>query len=141
MLESELKADRDKRADRQQEDEVKALRDANYIAWLIDREIDTICAKDGRIWLCDNKFTDNGEFYIDSKDIAKGLDQRMALAKALMFKIEVGFRVDMWFPRFKSHNRRYIIFTEQDRGWSLKVTRTPTGRIQTLRVRKGGNGD
>ena len=139
MNDSELKAQRDKRADRQSEDEVKALKDAGYIAFIVDREIDTYASKDGRVWLCDNKFSDNDLFYIDSTDIAKGLDYRLELAKSMLFKVEVGFRVDMWFPRYKSHNRRYIIFTEQDRGWSMKVSRLSSGRIQTERVKRGGN--
>jgi len=141
MNQSELKADRDRRADRQSEDEVRQLKDAGCIAFIVDREIDTYASKDGKIWLCDNKFSDNDIFYIDSSDIAKGLDYRIELAKSLLFKVEVGFRVDMWFPRYKSHNRRYIIFTEQDRGWSMKVNRLSTGRIQTLRVKRGGNNE
>lgn len=139
VTESELKAERDRRADRQSEDEVKALKKAGWVAFIVDREIDTYASKDGRVWLCDNKFSDADLFYIDSKDIAKGLDYRRAVAESMLFKIEIGFRVDMWFPRYKSHNRRYIIFTEQDRGWSMKVSRLQSGRIQTERVKRGGN--
>ncbi len=137
LSDSELRADRDRRADRQQMAEVATLRRSHHMAWVIDREFDTIAFKDGRVWLCDNKFTDNDVFYIDSKDIAKGLDQRIGLAQALDFKVEVGFRIDIHFARHRSKNRKYILFTETDRGWSLKVTRHPTGRITQLRVKKG----
>jgi hypothetical protein len=50
----------------------------------------------------------------------------------------VSFRIDMHFPRHKSRNRKYIYITEQDRHWSIKVTRAQ--RITTQRVRRS-NGD
>ena len=135
------RAERDSRAYRQQEDEVRALRDAHYLAFNIDREIDTIAFKQGRIWLCDNKYSDNDIFYIDSKDIAKGLDQAQKLAEKLDFKIEVYFRIDMFFPRHKSKNRRYIICTESDRGWSIRVTRCESGKFALAKVKKGEAND
>lgn len=138
--ESELRADRDRRADRQQMAEVATLRRQGYVAWVIDREIDTLAFKDGKAFACDNKFTDNDIIYLDSKDIAKGLDQRTELAQSLNFKLEeVVFRFDVHFARHKSRNRRYFIVTEEDRGWSLKITRSDTGRMSRLRVRRGGN--
>lgn len=135
---AEVRAERDKRADRQEEDEVRALKDAGYIAFRIDREVDTFAAKSGVVWLCDCKFSDNGIFYIDSSDVAKGLDSAVALAKALEFKVPVGFRVDMHFPRHRSRNRHYITIRESDRGWSIRVERTVRGRFITARVKRGG---
>ncbi len=139
LSEAEARADRDRRADKQEMAEVARLRSSHHGAWGIHREFDTLAIKDGTAWLCDNKFTDNDVFYIDSKDIAKGLHEREKFAKAVNFQLEVIFRFEMFFPRHKSKNRKYIIVTEADRGWSLKVTRHETGRITQLRVRRGSN--
>jgi Holliday junction resolvase len=136
MTEAELKADRCRRADRQEEDEVKALRDKGYVAYRIDREIDTVAIKDGEIWLCDCKFSDNGEFYISKEDIAKGLDTVLEWAKSTVNKIPIRFRIDMHFPRHKTHNRKYILVTEYDRGYSIKVARNSNGRFTTTRIKR-----
>ncbi len=135
---SVAKAERNARADRQEEEEVARLRKKGYVAFRLDREVDSFSAKDGRIWYCDCKFSDADVFYITDYDIAKGLDEAEKLASALNHLVPVGFRVEMHFPRTRQlNNRRYIEITEQDRGWTIKVTKTHR-KITTIRVKKGG---
>ena len=131
------RAEQDKRADRQEEEEVRQLRKAGYVAYRVDREIDTYASKDGKIWLCDNKYTDNDLFYIDYSDVAKGLDAVLAHAKSLNFAVPIYFRVWMHFARHRSKNKKYISIREDDRGFTIKVERTSTGRFVTSRVRRG----
>ena len=140
--EAELKALRNVESARQEQDEVRAQRDKGNLSYRIAREIDTLTVdrKDGTIWLCDCKHTENGDdvFYVDSSDIDKGLDERAKWYDAIgRFGIPIRFRVDIFFKRHRSNNRKYIVITEQDRGWSIKVTRGK-GRISTVRVKRGG---
>jgi len=141
MNEAEEKAERNVESVRQEQNEVKAQKDRGNIAYRIAREIDTLVVdmRDGIIWLCDCKHTENGEdiFYIDSKDVAKGLDEVLKWRDGLgRYGVPVRFRVDMFFRRHRSHNHKYILITEFDRGYSIKVTRNK-GRITTVRVTRG----
>lgn len=115
-----LKAERNVRADRQEESEVKGLRDKGYMAYRVDREIDSLSAKNGKMWVCDSKYSDNDIFYIASTDIVKGLNEARGWFQALNGLVPVGFRVDMHFPRHRN-KRRYIEIPEEMRGISLKV--------------------
>ena len=144
MNEAEEKALRNEEATRQEQDEVRAQKDKGNVAYRIAREIDTLSVdkRDGTIWLCDCKHTENGEdvFYIDSKDVAKGLDEVLKWRDALHQLVPVRFRVDMFFRRHRSNNHKYIPITEFDRGYSIKVTRH-ANKITTAKVAKGeGNG-
>lgn len=145
MNEAELKAQRNEEATRQEQDEVRSQKDKGNVAYRIAREIDTLTVdiKDGVIWLCDCKHTENGEdfFYITSQDVAKGLDEVLKWRDGLgRYGVPVRFRVDMFFKRHRSNNHKYIPITEFDRGYSIKVTRHAT-KITTARVTKGdGNG-
>lgn len=141
MNEAEDRAERNEEATRQEQSEVKAQKDKGNIAYRIAREIDTLVVdnRDGIIWLCDCKHTENGDdvFYIDSKDVAKGLDEVLKWRDALgRWGVPVRFRVDMFFKRHRSNNHKYIPITEFDRGYSIKVTRGKK-RITTQRVKKG----
>jgi len=140
MDEAELKAERNEEATRQEQAEVKNQKDKGNVAYRIAREIDTLVVdkRDGIIWLCDCKHTENGEdvFYIDSSDVAKGLDEVLKWRDALHQLVPVRFRVDMFFKRHRSNNHKYIPITEFDRGYSIKVTRHAT-KITTSRVTKG----
>jgi len=137
MTEAEKKAERVAASARQEQDEVKAQRDAGNLAWRIAREIDTLCFDDsGVIYVTDCKFSDSDVFYIDSKDIAKGLDVVLDILRCVgRYGVPVRFRIDMHFRRHRSRNRKYILITELDRGYSIKVTRGK--RISTQRVGKG----
>jgi Holliday junction resolvase len=115
-----LKAERNVRADRQEEQEVKALRDKGYKAYRVDREVDSISAKHGMMWVCDSKYSDNDIFYIAASDVDKGLDEAAGWSKALNGLVPVGFRVDMHFPRHRN-KRRYIEISEERRGQSIRV--------------------
>jgi len=137
MNEAEKKAERVAESTRQEQDEVKAQRDAGNLAWRIAREIDTLCFdKSGIIYITDCKFSDDDVFYITSQDVAKGLDTVLAIQECVgRYGVPVRFRVDMHFRRHRSRNRKYITITELDRGYSIKVTRAK--RISTQRVGKG----
>jgi len=142
MNEAEFKALRNEEATRQEQDEVRSQKDKGNVAYRIAREIDTLTIdkRDGTIWLCDCKGTENGEdvFYIDSKDIAKGLDEVLKWREALSkYGVPVRFRVDMFFKRHRSNNHKYIPITEFDRGFSIKVVRGKN-KITTTKVMKGG---
>ena len=140
MNEAEFKAERNEEATRQEQDEVRSQKDKGNVAYRIAREIDTLTVdkRDGIIWLCDCKQTENGEdvFYIDSKDVAKGLDEVLKWRDALHQLAPVRFRVDIFFRRHRSNNHKYIPITEFDRGYSLKVVRGK-GRITTTKVTRG----
>ena len=141
MNEAEDKALRNEEATRQEQNEVRAQKDKGNVAYRIAREIDTLAVdtKDGTIWLCDCKHTENGEdvFYIDYKDVAKGLDEVLKWRDALgRYGVPVRFRVDMFFKRHRSNNHKYVPITEFDRGYTIKVTRGAK-KITTVRVKKG----
>lgn len=144
MNEAEQKAERNVESVRQEQAEVAAQRKKHNLAWRIAREIDTICfdKHTGILWVTDCKSTENGEdvFYVDYKDINKGLDVVLAIQETLgRYNVPVRFRVDMFFKRHRSNNHKYIPITEFDRGYSIKITRHAT-KITTARVTKG-NGD
>jgi len=140
MDEAELKAERNEEATRQEQAEVRAQKDKGNVAYRIAREVDTLVVdkRDGIIWLCDCKHTENGEdvFYIDSSDVAKGLDEVLKWRDALHQLVPVRFRVDMFFKRHRSNNHKYIPITEFDRGYSIKVTRHAK-KITTAKVGDG----
>ena len=135
------KALRNEEATRQEQAEVKAQKDKGNVAYRIAREIDTLCfdKHTGIVWVTDCKSTENGEdvFYVDSKDVAKGLDEVLAIRETLgRYGVPVKFRVDMFFKRHRSNNHKYIPVTEFDRHYTIKVTRGKK-KITTARV---GNG-
>jgi len=136
MTEAKAKAERVDNSIRQEQDEVAEQRRRGNLAWRIAREIDTLSFdKDGIIFITDCKFSDNDIFYIDSNDIAKGLDTAISIQNCVdRYGVPVQFRVDMHFRRHRSRNRKYIVITEADRGYSIKVTRAK--RISTQRVSK-----
>jgi hypothetical protein len=148
MSEAEDKAERNIEAVRQEQEEVRRLKDAGHVAYRIAREIDTLAVdgRDGCIYLCDCKHTENGEnvFYIEESDIAKGLDERQKWLKCFRHLKEppkIIFRVEVFFRRHRSHNRRYVYLDENDRGWSIRVTRGEQ-RFSLLRVKRGnGNSE
>ncbi len=136
MNEAEDKALRNEEATRQEQDEVRSQKDKGNVGYRIAREIDTLTVDNGTIWLCDCKHTENGEdvFYIDSKDVAKGLDEVLKWRKALgRDDVPIRFRIDMFFRRHRSNNHKYIPVSEFDRGYSIKVTRLAK-KITTARV-------
>jgi hypothetical protein len=135
MLEQEARQERNERATRQEQDLVRMERAKGHLAWRIAREYDVqVIKKDGTILLVDSKFSDNGIFWVDSKDIIKGLD--IAAKMRMMLKVPVNFCIDMWFPRTRQlNNRRYIDVSEEDRGWSIKAWKT-SKKIMTERVKR-----
>lgn len=138
MNEAELKAERNKEAICQEQNEVKAQRDKGNVAYRISREIDTICfdKPTGILWVTDCKATKNGEdvFYVDSSDVNKGLDVVLGIQETLgRYGVPVQFRIDMFFRRHRSNNHKYILITECDRGHTIKIIRGKK-RITTSRV-------
>ena len=138
MTLAEDKAERNIRADRQEQEEVAEQRGKGNLAWRLDKEVDTIVfTHTGTVWLTDCKYSDNDVFYADFSDVDKGLDAVRMMSKCLgRYGVPIQFRLDMHFPRHKGNNRKYIPLTEDCRHWSLKITRTAE-RITCLRVRKG----
>lgn len=139
MSEAEAKAIRNEDSVRQEQAEVKAQKDKGNVAYRIAREIDTLCGdvSTGIFWLCDCKGTDSDVFYLDSSDINKALDERQKWNDVLgRYGVPIKVRFEIHFKRHRSNNKKYIIITEQDRGYSLKVARG-NGRITTSRVGKG----
>uniref|UniRef100_A0A6M3JN66 Uncharacterized protein n=1 Tax=viral metagenome TaxID=1070528 RepID=A0A6M3JN66_9ZZZZ len=139
MSEAEAKAIRNEDSVRQEQAEVKAQKDCGNVAYRIAREIDTICGdkSTGILWLCDCKGTDSDVFYLDSSDIAKALDERQKWNDVLgRYGVPIKVRFEIHFKRHRSHNKKYVNITEQDRGYSLKVARG-NGRISTSTVGKG----
>lgn len=136
----DVKGERCSRADRQEEGEVLIQRKTGAWAYRIDNKVDTISIRDGVIYLCDCKFSDQDVCYIDSSDIGKGLDEaakvRDQLNSPAILSVVVKFRIDMYFPRVRVNNRRYINIQEEDRGWSYKVWKTDR-KIMTQRVKRG----
>ena len=138
MNEAEAKAERNVESVRQEQSEVRAQKDKGNVAYRIAREIDTLCfdKHTGIVWVTDCKSTENGEdvFYVDYKDVAKGLDEVLAIRETLgRYKAPVRFRIDMFFRRHRSNNHKYIPITEFDRGYTIKVTRHAK-KITTARV-------
>jgi len=135
MLDAEAKIERNLKAIRQEQELVKKERAKGNLAWRIAREYDVqVIKKNGTILLVDCKYSDNGEFWVDYKDIIKGLDLAVQMRK--MLGISVNFLIDMWFSTRQKNNRRYIDISEEDRGWSIKCSKTPQ-KIMTQRVRRG----
>ncbi len=137
LEEALAKAERNERAVRQEQQLVRRENARGNLAYRIARDIDVqIINKSGEIILVDCKSSDNGVFYIDSKDIIKGLDIAKRYVSMLCHGIIVKFKVDMWFAGTKQrNNRRYIDITEEDRGWSIKCWKTPK-KIMTERVKR-----
>ena len=135
--ESEAKARRVADATRQEQNEVKDQKAKGNVSYRIAREIDTLTldVKNGKLWLCDDKCTDGEDtFYIAKSDIIKGLDEAKKWQKGVeRYGLPVGFRVLIFFQRHRSNNHKYIPITEDDRGYTIKVTRTEKG-IKTRRV-------
>jgi hypothetical protein len=141
MFEADEKAQRNLDSIRQEQDEVKAQKDKGNVSYRIAREIDTFTGdtKDGIIWICDCKGTDSDVFYFDSSDIDKALDERQKWFAVLgRYGVPIKVRFEIHFKRHRSNNKKYIVITEQDRGWSIKVARG-NGRITTSRVKRGAN--
>jgi hypothetical protein len=139
MDEAERKAYANRLAMRQEENRVKAERAKGNLSWRIAREFDVlVITKAGKTLLVDCKRSDNCEFIIDGGDIIKLLD----LVVDWNIKqpaAEVEARFEMWFSRTRQkNNKRDIEVTEDDRGWSIKCTKTRL-KIMTQRVRKGGH--
>jgi hypothetical protein len=136
MDEADAKAIRNEDSTRQEQNEVKRQRDMGNVSYRIAREIDTLTGdvSTGTLWLCDNKGTDADVFYIDSSDVNKALDERLKWYDVLgRYNVPIKVRFEIHFKRHRSNNLKYINVTEQDRGWSIKVTRG-NGRISTSRV-------
>jgi len=135
MEEAERKAWINKQAQRHEESRVCLERKRKTLSWRIAREFDVLVVRQGEIWLVDCKRSDNHEFIIDAYDINKLLDLANEWTKRTGVPVEARF--DMWFSRTRQkNNRRDIIVSEEDRGWSIKATKTPQ-KITTKRVRRG----
>ena len=135
MTEAERKAYANKQAQRQEEDRVCTERRRKSLSWRIAREFDVLVVRQGEVWLIDCKRSDNHEFIIDAYDVNKILDLATEWNKRLGIAVQARF--DMWFSRTRQkNNRRDIVVTEEDRGWSIKCTKTPK-KIMTQRVRRG----
>ncbi len=135
MDEAERKAWINKQAQRHEEMRVCEERKRKNLAWRIAREFDVLVIRQGEAWLVDCKKSDNHEFIIEAYDINKLLGLTNEWTKRL--GIPVCARFDMWFSRTRqANNRRDIVVTEEDRGWSIKCTKTPK-KIMTQRVRRG----
>jgi hypothetical protein len=138
MTEAERKAYANKLAMVQEEKRVALERSHHNLAWRIAKEFDVlVVTRSGEIWLIDCKRSDNGMFIIDGSDIEKLLgvanDWRKRQPNAI-----VVCRFEMWFSRTRqANNKRDIVVTEEDRGWSIRCTKTPK-KITTHRVKHGG---
>jgi len=137
MEEADRKAWINKQAQRHEESRVCLERKRRNLAWRIAREFDVLCVRHGEMWLIDCKRSDNHEFIIDAYDINKLLNLANEWTNRLGIPVQARF--DMWFSRTRqANNRRDIIVTEEDRGWSIKCTKTPK-KITTKRVKKGSH--
>ena len=135
MDEAERKAWVNKQAQRHEENRVCQERKRKNLSWRIAREFDVLVVRQGELWLVDCKRSDNHEFTIDATDIIKILN--LANEWSARLGIVVQTRFDMWFSRTRqANNRRDIVVTEEDRGWSIKCTKTPK-KIMTKRVTRG----
>lgn len=135
MTEAERKAHANKQAMRQEEDRVFNERRRKSLSWRIAREFDVLTVKTGEVWLIDCKRSDNGEFIIDAYDIAKLLDLANEWKRRLGISVKAVF--DMWFSRTRQkNNRRDVVVTEEDRGWSIRCSKT-SKKIMTQRVKRG----
>lgn len=137
MTEEQRKAWANEQARRHEEKRVAEDRKHKHLSWRISREFDVLTVtKTGWLHLIDCKRSDNGEFTIDGYDIDKILDLATKW-KGFLGIQNVECRFDMWFSRTRQkNNRRDIIVTEEDRGWSIKCTKTPK-KIMTQRVKRG----
>lgn len=137
MTEAERKAYANKLAMIQEEKRVALERSHHNLAWRIAREFDVlVVTRSGEIWLIDCKRSDNGIFDIDNSDVEKLLEQAVEWRKRQPNAIVV-CRFEMWFSRTRqANNKRDIIVTEDDRGWSIQCTKTPK-KITTRRVKRG----
>jgi len=137
MSEAERKAYANKLAMRQEEERVKRERARHNLSWRIAREYDVlVITKAGETWLVDCKRSNNGEFIIDGSDIIKLLDIANNW-RAKQPGVVVEARFEMWFSRTRqANNRRDVVVTEDDRGWSIKCTKTPK-KITTQKVKRG----
>ena len=137
MNEAERKAWVNQQATRQEEDRVWRERKRHNLAWRIAREFDVlVITRSGETWLIDCKRSDNGGFIIDTSDIEKLLDIAVDWRNRQPNTVVV-CRFDMWFSRTRqANNRRDIIVTEADRGWSVRCEKTPK-KIMTQRVKRG----
>jgi len=128
MTEAEAKIERNEAATRQEQCEVRAQKAKGNVAYRIAREIDTFTGdvKEGKLWVCDCKHTENGEdtFYIESGDINKGLDEvEKWLDVVGRYGVPVGFRVEVYFRRHRSKNKKYIYVDERHRNHTIKIKR------------------
>lgn len=128
----EVKAEHGRRAADQERSEVKRLKADGWVAHKVSKEYDVYASKDGIIMLEDCKFTDNDTFFIESKDIAKWLEQVELQAAALNYLVPVKFRVDMYFPRHKGKNRHYVDIDESHLGKTIRVDWVPGGIVTEL---------
>lgn len=137
MTEAERKAYANKLAQVQEEKRVALEHEHHNLAWRIAKEFDVlVVTRSGEIWLIDCKRSDNGMFIIDNKDVDKLLNQANEWKKRQPSAVVV-CRFEMWFSRTRqANNKRDIIVTEDDRGWSIRCTKTPQ-KITTKRVAHG----
>ena len=135
MTEAERKAYANKQAMRQEEDRVFNERRKKSLSWRIAREFDVLIVKTGEVWLIDCKRSENCEFIIDAPDIEKILNLANEWRQRLGIVVQTRF--DMWFSRTRQkNNRRDVVVTEEDRGWSIRCTKT-SKKIMTQRVKRG----
>jgi Holliday junction resolvase len=133
LCEAEAKAERCLRADRQEQACVVNEKAKGNLAYRIDKEFDVlILEKSGKHWLVDCKFTDDIEFWIEKSDVNKLLNEARKFQK---HGVDTAAKIDMHFPRWKSRNHRYIVITEADRDWSIRVTKSAEG-MTVNRVRR-----
>jgi len=128
------KANRDKRADRQEQDLVKQeLRQGN-VSYRVDKEFDVFTIRrDGTIFLTDCKSSEQALFYVDRKDINKGLDCVRKWQERLP-NVRIVFNLYMWFSfTHQNSNKRYISIDESYRNCSLRVWKTPC-KIMTEKI-------
>lgn len=137
MNEAERKAYANKLAMRQEEERVKRERARHNLSWRIAREYDVlVITKAGETWLVDCKRSNNGEFILDGYDINKLLDIAIDW-RSKQSGVVIQTIFEMWFSRTRqANNRRDIVVTEEDRGWSIKCVKTAK-KIMTRRVKRG----
>jgi len=136
---SNMRADRDRRADDQERDLVKRARDNGCISNRVDAEIDVEIFSEGHIQVIDCKQTDDSVFYVAKTDIEKGLDYTQRL-RNWYAGVEVTFLVEMFFPKYKNKNKQLLEITEENRGISIKVLKTKEGMLAVRADKTHGKG-
>lgn len=123
----EVKAERDKRADKMERQLVNFFRDQGYTAERIDGKVDVQCCGDGEIKVIDCKFSDDIVFWLEKSDIDKGLNYAKKLQADLGNRVPVKFYIDMWFIGRKGENRRIFRVLEKHRGAGIRIIKTKEG--------------